>query len=240
MARRIPKERSKFERSFGIVVRAVTEPPSRPALRARYERRRQEVVDAAAAVFAQRGFHATSVQDLVAATGLAAGGLYHYIGSKDQLLVQICDELMDPLLEEAGALVARAELEPEERLRALVRAWVAHIEGHLDHMRVFAQERHVIEREPQWRTIRAKRKAFERLLDEALADVERAGAASLGDRRLALLALLGMVNYAPQWFRRNGRLSATEIADGFCDIVLRPSPAPGPPAPGGPPRRRAA
>src|SRR3954453_14184991 len=89
------------------------EPPTPPLLRARYERRRHEVVDAAARVFAQRGFHATSVQDLVAATGLAAGGLYHYIGSKDRLLVQICDELMDPLLEEAAALVARDDLGPE-------------------------------------------------------------------------------------------------------------------------------
>src|SRR4051794_7948584 len=200
--------------------RVAAEPPTRPALRARYERRRQEVVDAAADVFAQRGFHATSVQDLVAATGLAAGGLYHYIGSKDRLLVQICDELMDPLLEEAAALVARDDVGPEERLRALVRVWVEHVEGHLSHMRVFAQERHVIEHEPQWRTIRAKRKAFERVLDDALADVERAGIATLHDRRLALLALLGMVNYTPQWFRPRGRLSTGEIADGFCDIVL--------------------
>jgi AcrR family transcriptional regulator len=232
MPARIPNERSKFECSFGKVtdLPMSTEPPTRPALRARYERRRREVVDAAAEVFAQRGFHATSVQDLVAATGLAAGGLYHYIGSKDQLLVQICDELMDPLLEEADALCARDDLDAEARLRALVRAWVAHVERHLDHMRVFAQERHVIEGEPQWRTIRAKRKAFERVLDDALADVERAGVTSLGDRRLALLALLGMVNYTPQWYRPRGRLGADAIADGFCDILLRPSPAPDRPA----------
>src|SRR3954453_5560685 len=100
------------------------EPPTPPLLRARYERRRHEVVDAAARVFAEQGFHATSVQDLVAATGLAAGGLYHYIGSKDRLLVQICDELMDPLLAEAEAIVAREDLDAEQRLRALVHAWV--------------------------------------------------------------------------------------------------------------------
>ena len=40
------------------------------------------------------------------------------------------------------------------------------------------------------------------------------------DRRLALLALLGMVNYTPQWFRPGGRLNATEIADGYCDLLL--------------------
>ena len=197
-----------------------TQPPTRPALRARYERRRQEVVDAAAEVFAQRGFHATSVQDLVAATGLAAGGLYHYIGSKDRLLVQICDELMDPLLEEAAALMADAALGPEARLRALVRAWVAHVESHLAHMRVFAQERHVIEREPQWGDIRAKRLAFERILDGLLAQCERDGSLTVGDRRLALLALLGMVNYTPTWYRVGGRLRPRQIADGYHDMLV--------------------
>ena len=44
---------------------------------------------------------------------------------------------------------------------------------------------------------------------------------TFADRRLSLLALLGMVNYTPQWVRPHGRLSAGEIADGYCAMVLR-------------------
>ena len=80
--------------------------PSRPALRERYERRQERVVEIAAELFAERGYAATSMTDLSEATGLAAGGLYHYIGSKKQLLFRICDELMEPLLGEARAIVA--------------------------------------------------------------------------------------------------------------------------------------
>ena len=83
-------------------------PPARPALRARYDRRRQEVVADAARAIAAQGFHATSMQDLIAATRLTAGGLYHYIGSKDQLLGQICDQLMEPLLEQVSEVVSSA------------------------------------------------------------------------------------------------------------------------------------
>jgi hypothetical protein len=43
---------------------------------------------------------------------------------------------------------------------------------------------------------------------------------TFADRRLSLLALLGMVNYTPQWVRPNGRLSPIEIATGFCAMVL--------------------
>jgi len=55
---------------------AAMTPPARPALRARYEQRQREVVAAAAKLFAENGYQATSIADLTEATGLAAGGLY--------------------------------------------------------------------------------------------------------------------------------------------------------------------
>ena len=190
-------------------------PPTRPALRDRYDRRQQRVVLAAAKVFAERGYDQTSIQDLADAIGLAAGGLYHYIGSKERLLISICDQLMEPLLDGATALVEE-DAPPAQQLRALVRLWVGHVVEHRDHMLVFQQERHVIERGAAWKGVRDSRKAFERLAEDALA---RAGAGS-ADPRLALSALLGMVNHTAQWYRPRGRLDATEIADGYVDLLL--------------------
>jgi AcrR family transcriptional regulator len=194
-------------------------PPTRPALRARYDRRRDAFVEAAARVFAEHGFDQTSVQELTEEMGLASGGLYHYFESKQQLLIQICDQLMDPLLERARALL-EVDGDPAEQLRALVRLWVAHVIAHRDHMLVFQQERHLIERGDEWRGVRASRKQFERLLAELLARVQDTNGGLPGDRRLALSALLGMVNHTPQWYRRNGRLTPQEVADGYVDLVL--------------------
>ncbi|HEX4034910.1 MAG TPA: TetR/AcrR family transcriptional regulator [Solirubrobacteraceae bacterium] len=194
--------------------------PPRPALRPRYDRRRREIADAAARVFAERGYHATSVAALLQETGLSAGALYHYVASRDDLLVAICDELLDPLLQRAEEIAAATERPPLERLRELLRAWLEHIARHLDHMRVFAQERHVIEREQRWGDIRAKRLQFERILDDLLAQCEQDGSLRLEDRRLALLGLLGMVNYTPMWFRGGGRLRPRQIADGYHDMLV--------------------
>jgi TetR/AcrR family transcriptional regulator, cholesterol catabolism regulator len=105
-------------------------------------------------------------------------------------------------------------------MRELLHAWLAQIASHRDHMLVFAQERHVIEREPQWRQVRAQRKAFEQLLDDVLARGEREGSMRFDDRAFTLLTLLGMVNYTPQWLRSRGRLSPEQIADGYCDVIL--------------------
>ncbi len=190
----------------------MSRPPTSPALRERYDRRRQDVVGTAAALFARRGFQATSMDELSEATGLRSGGLYHYIGSKQRLLLAIFEQLMDPLLERAAEIEAGGA-EPETRLRALVRAWVAHIEAHLDHMSVFAQERHAIEHEPEWEQVRASRDAFETILARHLQAV------GLEDR-LTLLALLGMVNHTATWLKPDGRLTAQQIADGYCDMLL--------------------
>jgi AcrR family transcriptional regulator len=197
----------------------VPSPPARPALRARYDARRSEVVATAARLFAERGYDGTSMSELTEATGLAAGGLYHYIEGKDDLLIAICDELLEPLLTQAREIVA-AEAAPVEQLRELVRAWVAHVVEHRDHMLVFTQERQAIESEARWRRVRSQRKAFEKILDQVLARGEADGSMTFADRRLSLLALLGMVNYTAQWVRPGGRLSAEEIADGYCAIVL--------------------
>jgi TetR/AcrR family transcriptional regulator, cholesterol catabolism regulator len=190
-------------------------PPTRPALRARYERRRQEVLRAAAHEFAQRGYHATSMDELSTATGLAAGGLYHYIGSKERLLFAILAQLMDPLLERAREVEASAA-PPRERLRELLRIWLAHIAEHHDHMLVFTQERRVLERDERWGQVRRSREAFEALLGRMVAE-----AAPRGDVRLRVLALLGMVNHTAQWYRPGGRLTTDEIAEGYWELLVR-------------------
>jgi AcrR family transcriptional regulator len=210
---------------FRMIIRYSEAPvataPTRPALRERYDRRRQQAVYQAAKLFARNGYDQTTMQELASTMGLATGALYHYFGAKEQLLRAICDQLMEPLLERARALTA-TDGPPREQLRALVRMWVGHVVEHRDHMLVFQQERHVIESGQSWRGVRASRKAFERLVAELLQDALVAGGQ---DNRLALLALLGMVNHTAQWYRPRGPLSPEQIADGYVDLVLSTPPA---------------
>lgn len=194
--------------------------PTRPALGERYDRRQQDVVLAAARVFAERGYAETSVAELADELGLAIGALYHYFPGKEQLLIRICDQLMDPLLERAEALLAEEE-PPERQLHELVRLWVGHVIEHRNHLLVFTQQRHVVDHGEQWAGVRRARKEFEELLDGALARALKAGGRGAdSDRGLALYALLGMVNHTVQWYRPRGRLSPAEIADGYVDLIL--------------------
>src|SRR5438552_3454258 len=89
--------------------------------RSRRENRKEQIADTAALLFATKGFHATTIQDLVEATGLQRGALYHYIDAKKDLLFQIHTRFIDPLLEEAHA-VEKVSQPPDASLRALADA----------------------------------------------------------------------------------------------------------------------
>ncbi len=200
-------------------VRAERAPPERPTLRRRYLERRARVIGIAAELFAERGYRETTIDDLVAATGLQRGGLYHYIESKQALLLMIHDELMEPLLERAE-LIVRSHGSPEEQLRQLIHVWVEQVATHRAHTTVFSEERRLIESDAGWLRARDQRRSFEEMLADVLRRGVADGAFAISDIDLTERLVLGVVNHLSSWFDPGGRVSAEEVADTAADLVL--------------------
>src|SRR4030095_6051476 len=76
----------------------MAEGSTEPRRSAKWEARRQAIVDTSARVFARQGYHATGLPELCTANGLGKGALYHYIGSKEELLAAIHDRVMDEVM----------------------------------------------------------------------------------------------------------------------------------------------
>ena len=70
----------------------------------------EAIIDTSARVFAQRGYHATGITELCAANDLGKGALYHYIGSKEELLAAIHDRVMDEVMLGADRVAAGGRL----------------------------------------------------------------------------------------------------------------------------------
>lgn len=184
-----------------------------------FEKRRAEIVDIAAEVFAKRGFHATTIEDLVEATGLQRGGLYHYMENKDDLLIRIHERFIEPLLVDAREAVS-AHDSPDVALRNLGRVLMRDIATYLPQVTVFLHEWRFVEQHDTWRSIRESRREFEGLISKTLEDGADQGLFAIKDVRIATLGFLGMFNYSYQWFKPSGRVSADDLADQFCDIFL--------------------
>jgi AcrR family transcriptional regulator len=201
-----------------------TEPPPGPVRRrrsrARHDARFSEIVDVAASLFAERGYHATSIQDLSDATGLQRGALYHYIGGKKDLLFAIHERFIEPLLSEARGIQA-GNLPPEEAIRALARALMGAIDEFGDQVTVFLHEWKTIRNDPEAAGVRDARREFEEIVEEALARGVRDGQFAVRDLRLTTLAFLGMINYSYQWYVPGGRFTAGQVTEDFSEIFLK-------------------
>src|SRR2546427_12352537 len=99
--------------------------------------RSEQVYAAALRLFREKGYHATSMQDIAAAVGLYKGSLYHYLGGKEDLLVQVFERAMGTLLAHVERIVADTSLGPRAQLRLIVQAHVACVAETLGRVTVY-------------------------------------------------------------------------------------------------------
>ncbi|GIX13448.1 MAG: TetR family transcriptional regulator [Paracoccaceae bacterium] len=164
-------------------------------------KRREEVLDAAARVFAERGYHGASTQDIADLLGMRQASLYYYFRSKEEALEEVCARGTRGFIERAEAILA-GDADHPEKLRALLRAQVLPMQGEPDYVRTFLNER-------KWLPPTSRRRigALARRIEEIFETVIRDGIASGSfrsdlDARSVTFGLLGMMNSAVAWHRR--------------------------------------
>jgi AcrR family transcriptional regulator len=184
----------------------------------RYYDKRERVIDVAVELFSKSGYAGTGVQDIGDAAGLARGALYYYIGSKDALLAEIHDRVMDPLLAESEA-IAGLDVGVETRLRLLSESLLWQILNRRDHVWVFLHEYEQLQ--GQYRTLfRQKRQQFEGHIRQTLADGQDQGLLRTQDLELTTLAFLNLHNYTYQWLGGRQDLQVETLAGFYCDIFF--------------------
>src|SRR5207253_7516979 len=178
-----------------------------------WEARRLAIADTSAQVFARRGYHATGIAELCVANELGKGALYHYIGSKEELLAAIHDRVMDEVMLSADR-VAQAGGSAAEQLTMLGDELLDVIARYPDHVWVFLHEFPALtgDRAEQFRR---RRREFERRVEAILQAGIDAGEFRDVDVRLTTLAWLGMHNYTYLWLKAKGPRSARDVARSF-------------------------
>ena len=187
--------------------------------RANWQARHQAIVDSSATVFARRGYHATGIMELCAANELGKGALYHYIGSKEELLAAIHDRVMDEVVLGADRVDA-AGGSPSQQLAMLGAELLDVIHRYPDHVWVFLHEFPALTGERAER-FRKRRREYERRVEAVLQAGVDSGEFRDVQPRLTALAWLGMHNYTYLWLKAGGPLTARDVAKPFADIFMR-------------------
>nr|BFE36100.1 TetR/AcrR family transcriptional regulator [Actinomadura rugatobispora] len=175
-----------------------------------------ELLEIAACIFARKGYKSTRLQDIADEFGVLKGSLYHYIRSKDDLLFEVIRSVFVQGLGSLGGL-AEADLDPLDRLRAVVRGHVLYLIDNLAETTVLLHEFDQLSDEHRAALpIREYQTIIADLIADAKAD---ARVKPEVDPKLAALAVLGAANWVHRWYRPGVR-APEEVADQYADLLV--------------------
>ena len=173
---------------------------------------REDVVQAAGRLFAERGYHGTSMRDLGRELGMLGSSLYSHVEGKQQLLVEVVDRgagFFQAAADEALATDGGAS----QRLRALIAGHVDVVLDHREEVRTYLSEASALDDESRQLVIEARdryEEAFRGVLKEGAAD---GSFRSDVDPRLGAIFILSILNAVDRWYRDDGAIDRGALVD---------------------------
>ncbi|MEI6881816.1 MAG: TetR/AcrR family transcriptional regulator [Bacteroidota bacterium] len=180
--------------------------------------RKEQIVDRAAKLFKQKGFAATSMRDLAAELGIEAASIYYHFKSKEELLEKVCFDMADKFITNARE-VNDIYFNAEEKLRMAIKLHVQTITENQNQSSVFLSEWRNLS-EPKLSLFRQLRQQYENQFTIILADGEKEDIFDDVDKKFAVLSILSTINFINEWYKPDGRMNASEIAEKLSNFIM--------------------
>ena len=177
-----------------------------------FDERLAALLRVAATVFARKGYHATTMRDLSRASGMSLAGMYHYVSGKEELLYLIQRRCFGAVLEGATRVVAD-ESDPVQRVRAFIQHHLTFFTANMNEMKVLSHEAGSLSGERADEILALKRR-YATLLQGLITDAEG------HHPHVAAYALFGMMNWIYTWYRPDGPVAPSELADVMGQLFL--------------------
>lgn len=186
----------------------------------RYDQKSEYILRTAARIFAEKGYHQTSMRDIARATGVSLAGLYYYCKSKDELLFLIQDHCFGRLSERAAERLAETA-EPVEKLRVFIENHLSFFAANMAEMKVLSHEADSLTGE-LYERVAATKQNYTQLARAILSEVQ----ATLPqenrtvDATIATYALFGMMNWIYNWYDPQGKLGVTALVENLTRLFM--------------------
>jgi AcrR family transcriptional regulator len=179
--------------------------------------KRLQILREAAEVFRARGFHRASMEEIADRLGMHKGNLYYYFPSKHDLLYFCQEQALDRLTQQAQTVLAMTASHAD-RLRTLIECHLVCVLDELGGSLAHAE----FEELPalQRRRITARRDRYEAQWRQLIQAGMDHGAFRRADPKLAVLGMLGALNWSVKWHRPSGGQDARAIAQAFATLVI--------------------
>jgi AcrR family transcriptional regulator len=182
--------------------------------------RRDDLLELAAKLFAERGFRATTVRDIADAAGILSGSLYHHFDSKESMVDELLTRFQEELFGRYEEIVAEGK-GPRETLEAIVTASFESIDRHPAEVAIYQNESKYLSQFERFGYLRERNRQFRKLWAGILEDGVRAGVFRKDlDVELVYRFIRDTVWVAVHWYRPGGSRSAHQIAGQYLGILL--------------------
>jgi len=179
---------------------------------------RDDILDAAAQVISQKGFHGASMSDIADAVNLQKASLYHHVTSKQEILLALLDRALGMLTDHIAGITAQ-NIPVDQKLRQMIRAYLSALADNADLTAVLLFEHRSLDKKTHARHV-PQRDKFEGLWRDILNEGMRTKVFDCKDAGMAVRALMGVMNWTLTWYRPDGGMSIEEIADGYADLLF--------------------
>ncbi|MDN5918182.1 MAG: TetR/AcrR family transcriptional regulator [Pseudonocardia sp.] len=181
---------------------------------------RDAITGAARQIFAERGYHGTSVRDIAQRAGLSLSALYYWHPSKQHLLATLIEESTHDYFQRCDEALCDAGDDPAERLRALVGATVEYRVSHRVQSNIGTLEWRNLDPENRERLDGLRRSAT-RLWADLIADGVARGVFRCREPDDARRSIVAACNAVAQWYEPDGDITPAELAERYIAIALR-------------------
>ena len=181
--------------------------------------RKQKIIDTAAALFHRKGFASATLDDVSKELGISKAALYHYVGSKDELLSIIYTQAFDNIFKDTYE-ISGMDLPPDEKLRLIIRNHINNIIiKDLSMFSVYFSEESQLP-EKDFKKIREEKKKYTRIVEKIIAEGISKGLFNNVDPLLEAYAILGMCNWIYKWYSpKTAHYTPEQIADHFIALL---------------------
>ncbi|MGI5242231.1 TetR/AcrR family transcriptional regulator [Dactylosporangium sp. CA-139066] len=181
---------------------------------------RKALLDSALRLFDVRGYHETSVEDIVSEAGVTKGALYHHFSGKEEILQQLQEDYINNRLNNCLRILENHS-SAKDRLYHLILESLVAIDQFRSYVTVYVQEKRFLAEE-RFATIKEKRDQVDAIYESVIRQGMDNGEFDPSlEPRITSFAILGMLAWAYNWYSSSGRLRVEEIAGLLTDLVLR-------------------
>ena len=188
-----------------------------PATR-HYDEKLQQILKTSAKIFAEKGFHHTSVRDIARATKMSLSGLYYYFTTKEELLFLIQERCFVTLLQRWEQAVDHG-LDVRARIRCFTENHLSFFLHNMPEMKVMAHEDESLTGDFNEKILVLKRRYVKVMMDLMRELQEQDGAKGI-DLRVATFALFGMTNWIYTWYQPQRDLPLPQLIEQMLRIYF--------------------